>query len=95
MRVVEIRRRGPDAEVERLARVYVSEPGGPAHLEVLIPEFREGLETLIADGATDANGKWRQLADGEAFLSALPVFYRGSRFWAEAVEGDEAPSNSA
>lgn len=91
MRVVEIRRRRPeDAEIERLARVYVTKPGGPAHLDVFDPDLREGLEALIADGATDINGKWRQLADGEAFLLALPTFYHGSRFWAEDVSDTEA-----
>ena len=89
MRIVELRRRRPDAEVERLARVYVIESGGPAYLEVYDPENQEGIETLIADGATGLDGRWRELADGEAFLAALPVFYRGSRFWAQELEGDD------
>lgn len=90
MKIVELRRRRPDAQIERLARVYVTDPGGPAQLEVYSSENQEGIEALIADGATDLNGKWRQLADGEAFLSALPTFYRGSRFWAEEVAAEEA-----
>ena len=91
MRVVEIRRRRPeDAEIERLARVFVRAPGGPAEVEVLVPEFREGLESMLADGITDdVAARFLQLEDGEAFLDALPKFYRGSRFWAQKVETTE------
>jgi hypothetical protein len=87
MRVVELRRRRPeDGEIERLARVYVRSSGEPASFEVLVPDLREGLERLIADGATDDLGRYVQLSDGEAFLAALPDFYHSSRFWAEEVE---------
>ena len=91
MKVVEIRRRRPeDAEIERLARVFVRSPGGPAEVEILIPEFREGLESMLADGITDdVAARFLQLEDGEAFLDALPRFYRGSRFWAQKVETTE------
>lgn len=91
MRVVEIRRRRPaDAEIERLARVVVRTPGAPAEVEVLIPELREGLEAMLADGVTDdVEARFVRLEDGEAFLDALPRFYRGSRFWAQNVEADE------
>ncbi len=90
MNAAEIRRRRPeDAEVERIARVYVSESGGPAHIEVLIPEFAEGIESMLGDGVTDDNGRFLTLQDGEAFIKALPTFYRGSRFWAQSVPSDE------
>jgi hypothetical protein len=89
MRVVEIRRRRPeDAEIERLARVLVRTPGMPAEVEILMPEFAEGLGMMLADGVTDEHGAFLRLDDGERFLDALPSFYRSSRFWAEPVEDD-------
>ncbi|MGI8928517.1 MAG: hypothetical protein ACR2H0_03485 [Candidatus Limnocylindrales bacterium] len=86
MTVVEIRRRRPDdGQVERLARVYARGPGCPAEYEVLAPDFREGLDMVIADGVTGISGRQLYLADGDEFVAALPEFYRGSRFWAEEV----------
>jgi hypothetical protein len=88
VRTVELRRRRPeDGETERLARVHAS-PGEPAVLEVLMPGL-PGLEMMIADGIFDDDGRQLTLADGEAFVTALPSFYRGSRFWAEVVEQDD------
>jgi len=90
MKAAEIRRRRPeDAQVERLARVYVSEPGGPARVHVLVPELTEGIESMLGDGVTDDQGRFLTLEDGEAFVEALPTFYRGSRFWAQPVGSDE------
>lgn len=88
MRVVEIRRRRPeDASVESLARVFVREPGGRAEVEILVPELREGLESMLADGVTDdVAARFVRLEDGEAFLDALPRFYRSSRFWARELD---------
>lgn len=95
MRAVEIRRRRPeDAEVERLARVFVTSPGEPALVEYLMPEFQEGLELMLSDGVTDATGRFLRLADGDAFLDALPTFYRSSRFWASPVEAEADPPDS-
>jgi hypothetical protein len=90
VKVVEIRRRRPeDGSIERLARVYVARPGEGAQLEVLISDFREGLEQLMAEGATDNRGELVRMEDGERFVDALPSKYRSSRFWAEEV--DEEP----
>ncbi|MGI8928515.1 MAG: hypothetical protein ACR2H0_03475 [Candidatus Limnocylindrales bacterium] len=89
MKTVEIRRRRPeDGEIERLARV-TAEPGQPAEFDYLIPEFREGIEVLIADPIVDARGRVIAATDGEAYVAALPEVYRGSRFWAEEVREDE------
>ena len=92
MSVVEIRRRRPeDGEIERLALVFVRVEGGPAEVEVLVPEFREGLEAMLADGITDdVAARFLRLEDGQAFIDALPRFYRGSRFWAQRIEAMDA-----
>lgn len=90
MRAVDILRRRPeDAATERLARLTVGAPGDAAVLEVLIPEFREGMEQIIADGAPDEQGRWVHLEDGEAFLDAALGYFRGSRFWAREVDPDD------
>ena len=90
MRTVEILRRRPeDAEVEHLARI-TAESGQPAEMEILRPEFREGLEMMMSNGIFDDNGRLLFLADGDAFLDALPVFFHSSRFWAEELGEDEA-----
>ena len=90
MRLVEIRRRRPqDGDIERLARVYVRGPGQPAELDVLATDYREGIEQLIAEGVAAPRGGLVHLADGEAFLDALPVFFHSSRFWAEELGVEE------
>jgi hypothetical protein len=91
MRTVEIRRRRPeDGEIERLLRVHAN-GGEPAEFEVLKPEFREGLELLLADGVPDGSGEMLHLSDGETFVAALLDWYRSSRFWAEEVAEDPPP----
>lgn len=92
MRTVEIFRRRPeDAETERVGRVFVREPGQPAEFEVFVPEFQNGFAMILAEGVADERGRSLYLADGEAFLSALPAFYHGSRFWAEDTEDGRNP----
>ena len=86
MRSVLLLSRGPDAVTESLARITVREPGDPAEVEVLIPEDREGIEFMIAQGAPDGRGHLLTVNDGEAFLDALLQYYLGSRLWAEEVE---------
>lgn len=91
MRAVDLCRRLPeDGSVERLCRVSVPAAGAPAELTFLVPEYRLGLELEIAMGAPDATGRLRHLGDGDAFLDALLVHHRGSRFWAEEVASDDA-----
>ncbi len=89
MRTVVILRRTPDAETEELARISASAPGTPVDIEVLVPEFREGLAAL-GIGGTIPDGSGRSIApdDGEAYLDALLVTYRGSRLWAREVVPD-------
>jgi hypothetical protein len=87
MRTVEILRRTPDAETEALARFTVATPGRPAEMEVLIPEFREGLELLgIGLSLADGDGHRIDPGDGEAYLDALLIRYRGSRLWARELQ---------
>jgi hypothetical protein len=89
MSTVEICRRRPeDGEIERLARVHAEE-GEAAQLDVLIPEFAEGIQMLMANGVVDGEGRTLTLEDGQAYVAALPDFYRSSRFWAEVVQDDD------
>lgn len=89
MSTVEIRRRRPeDGEIERLARVYANE-GQAAKFDFLIPEYAEGLQLLMANGVVDGEGRTLTLEDGEAYVAALPDFYRNSRFWAEVVPDED------
>jgi hypothetical protein len=90
MRVVELRRRRPeDGQVERLARIWCDGPGLPASVEILAAQYREGIELTLAEGVRDPSGRPLHLADGEAFVAALPEHHRGSRFWAvEVAPGD-------
>ncbi len=89
MRAVLLLSRTPDAVIEPLARLTVREPGEAAEVEVLIPEEREGIEFLIAQGGRDERGRVLTLDEGDAFLDALLGFYLGSRLWAEEVAVDE------
>lgn len=89
MRVVDILRRRPDAETEELVRLIVSAPGEPATYEVLLPELREGLEQMIAEGLPGDRGGWFHLADGDAFLDATLAYYHGSRYWASEIQRHE------
>ncbi len=90
MRAVLLLSRTPDAVTEPLARLTVRAPGEPAQVEVLIPEEREGIEFLIAQGAHDGHGRQLTVNDGDAFLDALLDYYLGSRLWAEEVAVEEA-----
>jgi hypothetical protein len=89
VRLVEIRRRTPDGEVERLVRVVVAAPGEAAAYEILVSGL-PGLEVTMAEGVPDGKGRRLHLADGEAYLDELPRFYHGSRFWAEEVDPEQA-----
>jgi hypothetical protein len=90
MRVVELLRRRPeDGQVELLARVWCDGPGLPASVEILAPQYREGIELTLAEGARDSAGRALHVADGEAFVAALPDHHRGSRFWAVEVAPDD------
>jgi hypothetical protein len=86
MSIIELYRRRPDtAEAELLARVVVTEPGGPAVMIPAVPDDRAGLEAILARGVADASGRLVDPKDGEAYLNALVETFRGSRFWAERV----------
>ena len=89
MRAVLLLSRTPDAVTEPLARLTVRAPGEPAEVEVLVPQDREGIEFLIAQGAPDGRGHLLTVDDGEAFLDALLDYYLGSRLWAEEVDAGE------
>jgi hypothetical protein len=90
VRAVDLFRRRPeDGAIEHVARLTVSSPDAPAELEVRMPEFREGLEVMLADGVPGDRGGWFGLPDGEAFLDAALTHFHGSRFWAEAVDDVE------
>ncbi len=86
MRSVLLMRRRADAEEEALVRLTVAADGGPATVEILVPEMREGLEEMIAAGTPDGHGHLLTIDDGAAFLNGLLLAYRGSRFWAEEEE---------
>lgn len=77
------RRRAEDGSVERLGRVLVRVPGGPAEIEAASDELREGLEFLLGMGIADAHGAWLRPEYGAAYVAALPDYYSGSRLWAE------------
>jgi len=85
MTVVEICRRHPvSADVEVLARVWVPVEGGPASFEAVPPARPEGIAELLDTGVPGPDGTVLRLADGAAFVAALPQGLRGSRLWAEA-----------
>ncbi|HEX5013958.1 MAG TPA: hypothetical protein VFV72_07325 [Candidatus Limnocylindrales bacterium] len=89
MSVVELYRRRPDtAETELLARIVVTERGGPAVMIPAVPDDRAGIEAILAQGVADASGRLVDPHDGEAYLNGLVETFRGSRFWAERIEGD-------
>jgi hypothetical protein len=86
VRTVQLLRRTPDAETEPLARITATSPGMPVEIEILIPEFREGLELLGVGGTIpDDQGQPTTPHDGERYLDALLAHYRGSRLWAREV----------
>jgi hypothetical protein len=86
MSVIVLYRRRPDtAEVELLARVVVTELGGPAVVIPAVPDDRAGIEAILAQGVADARGRLVDPKDGEAYLDGLVETFRGSRFWAERV----------
>lgn len=89
MRAVDLYRRTPDAETRQIARVSVASPGAAATVEVVDPEYQEGVAFIVAQGAPDGRGRQLGLEDGEAFLDALLQFYVGSRLWAEPVDAAE------
>lgn len=83
------RRRAEDGQVEHLGRVVVGEPGEPARIEAAMPQYQEGLETLLGMGIADAAGRWLRPEDGETYVLALPQYYAGSRLWAEPESSGE------
>lgn len=86
MTVVEIRERRPeDGAIEPLGRVFVPKPGGPAVAAPVDPRFEVYLASLVAPGIIGPGGRRLFLADGEAFVAALPEAMRGSRLWAEPL----------
>ncbi len=90
MTIVELRRRRPeDASVETLARIYAPDPDGPAVIEPVDPADREWVEFILSSaGVTGSRGRSLSLADGEAYVRALPQSFRGSRLWAEEIAED-------
>lgn len=91
--IVEIRRRRPeDGGIEVLGRVVAAEAkgGGPARVEPADDEAGALIAALLAPGVVGPDGRRLVLADGLAFVAALPDAIRGSRFWAERVgaQGD-------
>jgi hypothetical protein len=87
MKAVEIMRRRPDsAETEVLVRVFVPIADGPAVIAAVRPGGSPGVSAMLAEGVPGPTGELLHLADGAAFVAALPAAYRGSRLWAEEVE---------
>ena len=96
MRAVELRNRLPSGDVETLARIYVSEPGGPARIEPTSAANLPMIESILdRGGVVDRLGRPLRPADGAAYLRALPQSFRGSRLWAEEVEFDETDPDQA
>jgi hypothetical protein len=85
--IVELYRRRPEhGEVELLGRVYAPDPDGPAVILLADPEHGSLVEALLAEGVIGPAERILHMADGEAFVRALPDGLRGSRFWAERVD---------
>ena len=80
-----LERRPEDGEIEPLARVSVPVPGGPAVAIAAESRYQGYVDSLLAPGVTGPGGQRLHLADGEAFVAALPAAMRGSRLWAELV----------
>ena len=86
MTVVEIMRRRPEtAQTEVLVRVHVPVAGGPAVIAAVRPGGSVAVVEMLEGGVPGPGGRTLFLADGEAFVAALPLVYRGSRLWAERV----------
>jgi len=85
MIVAILERRPEDGAVEPLARVFVPEPGGPAIAVASHPQFDAYVASLVSGGVVGPDGHRLFLADGEAFVAALPDAMRGSRLWAESL----------
>ena len=89
MRVVEVRHRLPDGDVESLARISLSDPDGAIVIE---PTEHASLgmveDVLRRAGVVDRLGAPIPWSSGDAFLRALPGSLRGSRLWAEEVVDD-------
>jgi hypothetical protein len=85
-----LERRPEDGAIEPLARVSVPVPGGPAVAVAADPRYQAYVATLIENGIAGPGGRRLFLADGEAFLEALPGAMRGSRLWAEPVSEETA-----
>ena len=83
MSVAICRRRPKDGEIEVLGRVVVLAQGTPAVIMGRDERAASSLETLLSPGITGPDGRRLFLADGSAFLAALPDALRGSRLWAE------------
>lgn len=95
VKVVELKRRTPSAEVETLAR-FVLAKDNSVEIVGLTPNGKSTAENLIENGIPGPDDCMLKLTDGLSFLTYLHEAFRGSRLWATAVfemESSEALKN--
>jgi hypothetical protein len=84
VKVVDLKRRTPDTEVETIARFVL---GGDESIRIvsLLPNGTSLAEQLVAKGIPGPDDRMLQLTDGLEFLTYLCEAFRGSRLWATPV----------